>query len=98
MRAAQAMLSVVVIALAIGLIAGLLMLFQRLLISGANMAGQWGDTLAVDQGVSAPDDAIETFAPVEPKSTVPPGDDPSWSQPMDSAPVDQTADELAKNP
>ena len=32
----------------------------------------------------------------EPKSTVPPGDDPSWSEPMDSAPVDQTAEELAK--
>ena len=98
MRAAKAVLSVIVIALAVGLITGLLMLFQRLLISGANMAGQWGDTLAVDQGASAPDDTIETFAPVEPKSTVPPGDDPSWSEPMDSAPVDQTAEELAKKP
>ena len=68
MRAVKAALSVVVIALAVGLIAGLLMLFQRLLISGANMAGQWGDTSTVDQGASAPDDAIETFAPVEPKS------------------------------
>ena len=96
MRAVKAALSFVVIALAVGLIAGLLMLFQRLLISGANMAGQWGDTSTVDQGASAPDDAIETFAPVEPKSTVPPGDDPSWSEPMDSAPVDQTAEELAK--
>ena len=35
MRAVKAALSVVVIALAVGLIAGLLMLFQRLLISGA---------------------------------------------------------------
>lgn len=98
MRAAKVVLSVVVIALAIGLIAGLLMLFQRLLISGANMAGQWGDTSTVDQGASAPDDAVETFAPVEPKSTVPSSDDPSWSEPMDSAPVDQTAEELVKKP
>ena len=48
MRAVKAALSVVVIALAVGLIAGLLMLFQRLLISGANMA----DDRPVSPGVS----------------------------------------------
>ena len=98
MRALRAVLSLAMIALAIAVIAGMIALFQRLLISGAGMAGQWGDTSIADNGASSPNDAIETFAPAEPKSTVPPGDDPSWSQPMDSAPVDQTADELAKNP
>ena len=97
MRAVKVVSSIIVIALAIGLIAGMLMLFQKLLISGANVASQWGDTSTADQGASSQDDAIETFAPATPKSTVPPGDDPSWSEPMDSAPVDQTADELAKN-
>ena len=39
-----------------------------------------------------------SFAPAydAPVATWPPGDDPSWSEDMPLAPVDQTADELAE--
>lgn len=97
MRAVRAMLSVLAILLALGLAVGVVGLMGKLLISGAGLLGSWGSVSLSEESAPGPEQAIETFSPVEPASTVPPGDDPSWSLPMDSAPVDQTADELAKS-
>ena len=72
-------------------------LFQRLLITGAQMAQDWGDTVILTDDAEV-GEGNASYAPDydAPVATWPPGDDPSWSEDMPLAPVDQTADELAE--
>ena len=69
-------------------------LFQRLLIAGARMAQGIGDTVILDDEAVIGDGAAEPTAGLQ--ATWPPGDDPSWSGDMPLAPVDKTAEELAR--
>ena len=95
MKAAKAVLMVLAAAaviLALFLMGGL---FQRLLVAGARLADDVGDTVIITD-----DDVVGERAPVYetplPAATWPAGDDPSWSEDMPLAPVDQTAEELAR--
>lgn len=98
MRAAKMLGVLLVIMLVLLLAAGLIGLMGKVLISGANHISSWGDVPLSEQEAGTSNEEVETFSTEPPGSTVPPGDDPSWSQPMDSYPVDKTADELAENP
>ncbi len=70
-------------------------LFQRLLIAGARLAQDMGDTVILTE-----EDEIggEAFQAPEAAAiaTWPPGDDPSWSEDTPLVPVDMTAEELAE--
>ena len=70
-------------------------LFQRLLIAGARLAQDLGDTVIVTDEVIGGDEALQTPETAL-VATWPPGDDPSWSEDMPLYPVDKTADELAE--
>ena len=86
-------------ALAVALVVLLLFflggVFQRLLIAGARLAQDMGDTVILTDEDEVGGGATQTPEPVA-AVTWPPGDDPSWSEDMPLVPVDQTADELAK--
>lgn len=88
--------AVLALLLFLALAAGLIGLVGKALIFGADKLGAWGSVTISDGEASEGAESFETFSPVQPNSTVPPGDDPSWSQPMDSYPVDKTADEMAE--
>jgi len=98
MKAARFAATVAGVVLAIILAAFLAGLFQRLLIAGARLAQDMGDTVIItDEDVIGGDGEAAPFATEPPAATWPPGDDPSWSEDMPQVPVDRTADELAED-
>ena len=96
MKTGRILLTALAVALVILLVMFLGGVFQRLLIAGARMAQDMGDTVIItDEDEIGGEEALQTPETVA-VTTWPPGDDPSWSEDMPLVPVDQTADELAE--
>ena len=100
MKGVKIGLSVLALLIAGLILAFLIGFFQRLIVSGAEFVSDLGDKLLLTEEDETPEATEDLYSRYYRQNiagpTVSPGDDPSWESEMPEAPVDKTAEELAR--